>query len=82
MVVRGCLYGQSNCWGTKYLGRWSWDLLGSVVQGVIDRGGIGRPAALRLTVHVRGGEAEARQLQVEAEASNALKGPKCNKLPL
>ena len=53
--------------GDKILGRWSWELLGSVVQGVIDRGGIGRPAALRLTVHVRGGEAEARQLQVETE---------------
>ena len=38
-----------------------------MVQGVIDRGGIGRPGALRLTVHVRGGEAEAWQLQVEAE---------------
>ncbi len=30
-------------------------------------GGIGGPEALRLTGHVRGGEAEAWQLQVEAE---------------
>ena len=57
--------------GTEDLQRWDWELLGSVVQGVIDRGGIGRPAALRLAVHIRGGEAEARLLQLEVEGMAA-----------
>ncbi len=57
--------------GTEDLQRWDWERLRSVVQGVIDRGGIGRPAALRLTVHIRGGEAEARRLQLEVEGMAA-----------
>lgn len=47
--------------------RWNWELLRSAVQRVIDQGSIGRPAALRLTVHTRGTEAEAGQCQLEAE---------------
>ncbi|MCZ6539753.1 MAG: hypothetical protein O6922_08020 [Chloroflexi bacterium] len=46
---------------------WNWELLRSAVQDVIDRGGIGRPAALRLTVHIRGAEADARVCLREAE---------------
>ena len=45
--------------------RWNWDSLRTAVQRVIDQGGIGRPAVLRLTIHTRG---------TEADASDNLKG--------
>ena len=47
--------------------RLNWDSLRSVVQRVIDQGGIGSPMALRLTVHTRGAEAEAGKYREEAE---------------
>jgi len=42
-------------------------LLRTAVQRVIDQGGIGRPAALRLTVHTRGAEADIRRCLQGAE---------------
>lgn len=54
--------------GVSSLQRWNWELVRSAVQRVIDQGGIGRPAALRLTVHTRGSEADARQCLQEAES--------------
>ena len=52
---------------TKNLQRWDWELLRTAVQRVIDQGGIGRPAALRLTVHTQGTEADARRCLQGAE---------------
>ncbi|MCI0881567.1 MAG: hypothetical protein J4O05_05620 [Chloroflexi bacterium] len=46
---------------------WNWELLRTAVQRVIDQGGIGRPAALRLTVHTRGSESDARRCLQGAE---------------
>ena len=40
----------------------NWEPLKSTVQGAIDRGQIGRPAALRMTVHAAGGAAEQADL--------------------
>ena len=42
-----------------------WGPLSKTVQGAIERGQIGRPAALRMTVHGPGGEAERRELEAE-----------------
>ena len=39
-----------------------WEPLKSTVQGAIDRGQIGRPAALRMTVHAAGGLPEQADL--------------------
>ena len=39
-----------------------WEPLRDTVQGAIDRGQIGRPAALRMTVHAEGGPAEQADL--------------------
>ena len=41
---------------------YDWDPLKNTVQGAIDRGQIGRPAALRMTVHAAGGPAEQKDL--------------------
>ena len=41
---------------------YDWDPLKNTVQGAIDRGQIGRPAALRMTVHAVGGPAEQEEL--------------------
>ena len=45
-----------------------WEPLRDTVQGAIDRGQIGRPAALRMTVHAAGGPAE------QADLASALRG--------
>ena len=45
-----------------------WEPLRDTVQGAIDRGQIGRPAALRMTVHAAGGPAE------QAHLATALRG--------
>ncbi len=50
---------------------WSWESLQAAVQRVIDEGRIGRPVALRLTVHARGGALEAEQHRQAAEAAGA-----------
>ena len=42
-----------------------WGLLRKTVQGAIERGQIGRPATLRMTVHGLGDEAERRDLEAE-----------------
>ncbi len=42
-----------------------WAPLRQTVQGAIERGQIGRPAALRMTVHGPGGEVERRELESE-----------------
>ena len=39
-----------------------WEPLRNAVQGAIDRGQIGRPSALRMTVHAAGGPAEHAHL--------------------
>ncbi len=51
--------------------RWTWESVRSAVQRVIDQGGIGRPAALRLTIHARGAEPDAQRLLQEAEDAAA-----------
>jgi hypothetical protein len=43
------------------------DSLQSAVQEVIDQDGIGRPAALRLTIHARGTEPDAWRILSDAE---------------
>ncbi len=47
---------------------WNWASLRSTVQSVIDKGGIGRPAALRLTYHGRGNESDATSYRQNAES--------------
>ena len=42
-----------------------WGPLRTTVQGAIERGQIGRPVALRMTVHGTGGQAERRDLEGE-----------------
>ncbi len=39
-----------------------WEPLRNAVQGAIDRGQIGRPAALRVTVHAAGGPTDQRDM--------------------
>ena len=42
-----------------------WGPLRTTVQGAIERGQIGRPVSLRMTVHGNGGQAERRDLEDE-----------------
>lgn len=42
-----------------------WHPLRKTVLGAIERGQIGRPATLRMTVHGPGGESECRELETE-----------------
>ena len=55
--------------GDCSLPHWNWDSLRVAVQRVIDQGGIGRPATLRLTLHMRGTEADAAQYLQGAEVA-------------
>ena len=41
---------------------YDWDPLKNTVQGAIDRGQIGKPKALRMTVHALGGPSEQKEL--------------------
>lgn len=50
---------------------WNWDSLRVAFQQVIDQGGMGRPATLRLTLHTRGTEADAVQNLQGAEVAVA-----------
>ena len=47
---------------------WNWDSLRAVVQEVIDEDRIGQPAALRLTFHGRGTEADTLRSLRKAES--------------
>ncbi|NQW17682.1 MAG: hypothetical protein HQ478_09370 [Chloroflexi bacterium] len=51
------------------MSEWSWESLQATVQGVIDEGRIGKPVALRLTVHARGGASEAAHHRQAAETA-------------
>lgn len=51
--------------------RWNWELLRDAVQRVIDDGGIGRPATLRLTITARGADSEAKQHLAECQKAAA-----------
>ncbi len=53
------------------LSDWSWEPLQAAVQRAIDEGRIGRPVALRLTLHARGGAPEAERHRQAAEAAGA-----------
>ena len=48
---------------------YDWDPLKNTVQGAIDRGQIGRPAALRMTVHAAGGPAEQKNWHLPCAVS-------------
>jgi hypothetical protein len=62
-----CCFSEGDC----SLPHWNWDSLRVAVQRVIDEGGIGRPATLRLTLHTRGTEADAVQYLQGAEVAAA-----------
>ena len=53
-------FDKASAEGACGLHNWNWQSLTSAVQQVIDRGGIGTPAALRLTIHHRCKDADAR----------------------
>ena len=63
MVING------PCWAKQIrefkLSAFDWGPLRTTVLGAIKRGHIGRPAALRLTVHGPGGESERGELEAE-----------------
>ena len=51
--------------GSFRLSAFDWGPLRTTVQGAIERGQIGRPVALRMTVHGAGGQAERQDLEGE-----------------